>query len=72
MSLSIPKLMLLRIRVGMKPVDVVRAEIPINLEVDPSHARRLHAITVEGWVTRKWNVEASKEIKRPVMLSLTK
>ena len=47
-SLSIPRLMLLRIGVGMRLVDVIRVEIHINLEVDPNHAKKLHATTVEG------------------------
>jgi len=40
--------MLLRIGVGMRLVDVIRVEIHINLEVDPNHAKKLHATTVEG------------------------
>ena len=52
-SLSIPRLMLLRIGIGMRLVDVIRAAIRINLEVDPNHAKKLHATTVEGWATGK-------------------
>ena len=51
--LTIPRLMLLRIGVGMRLVDVIRVEIHINLEVDPNHAKKLHATTVEGWATGK-------------------
>ena len=45
----------------MRLVDVIRAEIRINLEVDPNHAQKLHATTVEGWATGKQNVDPTKK-----------
>ena len=34
-------------------MDIIRAKIRINLEVDLNHAKKLHATTVEGWATGK-------------------